>query len=185
MSVGHWMNTSWTSGGPLIQMDISWTSGRLLSPLDIRWRHVGRWLDTRWTFVSFGHEMRWTPVGHQMPDTCRREQRPLLEGIRPVSRSLSVLGSGDDLSSCYCSWWWWRWTPRTPTILWTTWVLWSVLSWLSRVPLLMVVDINSTPKRFSLAAHLSALKCSELASTDFNPFYSKSIAHCSERLKCS
>ena len=44
---------------------------------------------------------------------------------------------------------------------------------------------HSTPKRFSLAAHLSALKCSELASTDFNPFYSKSIAHCSERLKCS
>ena len=170
-------------------------------------------LDVRWTFVSVGHQvdfchlwtldedmldvgwtpvgllclldMRWTPVGHQMPDTCRREQRPLLEGIRPVSRSLSVLGSGDDLSSCYCSWWWWRWTSRTPTILWTTWVLWSVLSWLWRVPLPMVVDINSTPKRFSLAAHLSALKCSELASTDFNPFYSKSIAHCSERLKCS
>ena len=51
-----------------------------------------------------------------MPDTCRREQRPLLEGIRPVSRSLSVLGSGDDLSGCYCSWWWWRWTPRTPQL---------------------------------------------------------------------
>ena len=177
------MNTSWTSGGPLFQLDINWTSGRLLSPLDIRWRHVGRWLDTVGLLCLL--DMRWTPVGHQMPDTCRREQRPLLEGIRPVSRSLSVLGSSDDLSSYYCSWWWWRWTPRTLTILWTTWVLWSVLSWLSRVPLLMVVDINSTPKRFSLAAQLSALKCSELASTDFNPFYSKSIAHYSERLECS
>ena len=188
-------------------------SDQLLSQLDIGWTQVGHEVDLCFSWTSVGHQvdfchlwtldedmldvgwtpvgllclldMRWTPVGHQMPDTCRREQRPLLEGIRPVSRSLSVLGSSDDLSSYYYSWWWWRWTPRTLTILWTTWLLWSVLSWLSRVPLLMVVDINSTPKRFSLAAHLSALKCSELASTDFNPFYSKSIAHCSERLKCS
>ena len=126
VSVGHWMNTSWTWGGPLFQLDINWTSGGLLSPLDIWLRHVGRWLDTRWILCLLFMRWTWTPVGHQMPDTCRREQRPLLEWIRPVSRSLSVLGSGDDLSSCYyCSWWWWRWTPRTPTILWTTWVLWS------------------------------------------------------------
>ena len=177
------MNTSWTSGG----LCFSWTSIGHQVDFCHLWTLDEDMLDVGWTPVGLLCllDMRWTPVGHQMPDTCRREQRPLLEEIRPVSRSLSVLGSGDDLSSCYCSWWWWRWTPRTLTILWTTWVLWSVLSWLSRVPLLMVVDINSTPKRFSLAAHLSALKCSELASTDFNPFYSKSIAHYSERLECS
>ena len=107
-------------------------SEQLLSQLDIGWTPVGRQVDLCFSWTSVGHQvdfchlwtldedmveigwtpvgllclldMRWTPVGHQMLDTCRREQRPLLEGIRPVSRSLSVLGSGDDLSSYYCSW---------------------------------------------------------------------------------
>ena len=181
------MNTSWTSGGPLFQLDFRWTF--------VTFGHLDEdMLDVGWTPVELLCllDMRWTPVGHQMPDTCRREQRPLLEGIRPVSRSLSVLGSGDDLSSCYCSWWWWRWTPRTPQLYseqlgysevfwadsreyhcwwwWTstllrkdsalqlTWVLWSALN----LPRLILIP--STPRALLTALNVwSAVKSEWLA----------------------
>ena len=128
------LGVGWTPVGHQVDLCFSWTSIGHQVDFCHLWTLDEDMLDVGWTPVGLLCllDMRWTPVGHQMPDTCRREQRPLLEGIRPVSRSLSVLGSGDDLSSCYCSWWWWRWTSRTPTILWTTWVLWSVLSWLAR-----------------------------------------------------